>query len=488
MHYEQKIIIVGDSQEGARYLQSVLTFLGEPNIALASAGWEKQRPMEANLLAIAITENLSLPPLQIISTAHAMNPAVPLLFYGSEQAFAELPDAIQHHFLAQLPVQVTYYELMNVLLRCKTIAAQQQFQAHTSLNKPISNLYQGLVGHSKAIADVRHLIERVAPSDANVLILGESGTGKEVVARSIHLLSDRKNMPFVPVNCGAIPPDLLESELFGHEKGAFTGAITARKGRFELAEGGTLFLDEIGDMPLHMQVKILRVLQERCFEKVGSNKSQQANVRIVAATHRDLEKEIQVGDFREDLFYRLNVFPIDMPALRYRREDLPALIHDLLSQMENQKRPGVKLLPRAIEALQNYTWPGNVRELANLIERLAILYPEGIIDIHHLPKKFQLNSKELEVQAMVAADSLETIHDLTTQNDLPLAAIPSLPPDGIDLRAHLMKTERMLIQQALEEASGIVSRAAEILKMRRTTLVEKLRKYGMQRYADMNDV
>ena len=234
---------------------------------------------------------------------------------------------------------------------------------------------ESLVGISPQIQKVRSLITQVASSDANVLILGESGTGKELVARSIHRQSDRSARPFVPVNCGAIPADLLESELFGHEKGAFTGAITARVGRFELADGGTLFLDEIGDMSPHMQVKLLRVLQERCFERVGSNRSLFADVRIVAATHRDLESEIREGRFREDLFYRLEEFPIEMPPLRARVEDIPVLVKTLVKRLANER--GDVALPKAVlDAMQRYTWPGNVRELSNCGRTFAGVTPE----------------------------------------------------------------------------------------------------------------
>ncbi len=250
-------------------------------------------------------------------------------------------------------------------------------------------LFRSLSGNSRSTRRIARMIAQVADTDATVLLLGESGTGKEVVARKLHYHSLRRGKPFVPVNCGAIPADLLESELFGHEKGAFTGAISARQGRFEMAEGGTLFLDEIGDMSMPMQVKLLRVLQERSFERVGSNKTIKCNVRIIAATHRNLEKAITEDLFREDLFYRLNVFPIELAPLRERIEDIPLLTTDLISRIENEKRGSVRLTPAAVTALSHYGWPGNVRELANLIERLTILYPYGVVDVKDLPEKFR---------------------------------------------------------------------------------------------------
>ncbi len=343
-------------------------------------------------------------------------------------------------------------------------------------------LFRSLSGNSRATREINKMIEQVADSEATVLILGESGTGKEVVARKLHYHSNRRGKPFVPVNCGAIPGDLLESELFGHEKGAFTGAISARQGRFELAEGGTLFLDEIGDMSMHMQVKLLRVLQERTFERVGSNKTIRCNVRIIAATHRDLEQAIKDGNFREDLYYRLNVFPIEVPPLRERVEDIPVLVADLIARIEHEKRGSVRLTPAAVTALTYYSWPGNVRELANLMERLAILYPYGVVDVGDLPEKFRAG-----LPASPSSPAGEELPEVTVAGVQPgtVTTVPRLPPEGIDLKAYLADVEQSLIRQALDEADGVVAHAAKKLQMRRTTLVEKLRKYGLQRANEM---
>lgn len=254
------------------------------------------------------------------------------------------------------------------------------------------------IGCSAGIKKVQNLIERVATRLSTALILGESGTGKELVARSIHALSARANGPFVVVNCAAIPLELLESELFGHEKGAFTGAIAARQGRFEAAFGGTLFLDEIGDMPAAMQVKLLRVLQEQVFERVGSNQSIKANVRIVAATHQNLSEAMHKGSFREDLYYRLNVFPIEIPPLRERAEDIPLLIQHFIEQQRKDHQDFIKIEPEALQTLIHYHWPGNVRELWNLIERLMILYPNQGIHLKDLPPLYA-SSKALLLPA-----------------------------------------------------------------------------------------
>ncbi|HVY81070.1 MAG TPA: sigma-54 dependent transcriptional regulator [Steroidobacteraceae bacterium] len=368
-------------------------------------------------------------------------------------------------------------------------------------------------GTSPAIREVISLIRQVAEHDSTVLILGESGTGKEVAARAIHDLSPRRHRPFVAVNCGAIPAELLESELFGHEKGAFTGAIAARKGRFEIAEGGTLFLDEIGDMSPTMQVKLLRVLQERVFERVGNHVPMRCNVRIIAATHRNLEESIARGTFREDLFHRLNVFPIEMPPLRSRLEDLPLLVRDFTAQNVAEGRGQVQLSLRALAALALCPWPGNVRELANLIERLSIVAGGRTADIADLPAKYrpadwsaqwvappfasEIAALDTTVAERILLDGdalpdgtkllpLEEEEALECDDDHCLhahesngASLAVLPESGIDLRAHLLDIERKLVEQALARSGGVVAHAARLLGLRRTTLVEKLRKLGM---------
>lgn len=325
-----------------------------------------------------------------------------------------------------------------------------------------------LVGHSRATESVRSLVAQVAGSAATVLILGESGTGKEVVARGVHAASSRCKGPFVPVNCGAIPADLLESELFGHEKGAFTGAISSRRGRFELAAGGTLFLDEIGDMPLAMQVKLLRVLQERCFERVGSGISQPADVRVVAATHQDLEERVQDGRFRADLFYRLNVFPIEVAPLRERQEDIPLLLQHFAAQLADGREEPIRLADEAMQALRQYAWPGNVRELGNLVERLSILFPGACVGLAELPEKFR-------------QDYDPSLNGSWTYLAPAVPGGVQLGSEGLDLKAYLTGTERLLLQQALEQSNWVVAKAAKLLHLQRTTLVEKMRKFDLQR-------
>ncbi|NCT70244.1 MAG: sigma-54-dependent Fis family transcriptional regulator [Xanthomonadaceae bacterium] len=343
----------------------------------------------------------------------------------------------------------------------------------------------GPTGNSPAVVRLRRMIEQVASFDTTVLVLGESGTGKEVVSRAIHDQSPRRDGPFVAINCGAIPPDLLESELFGHEKGAFTGALSARKGRFEMAEGGTLLLDEIGDMSLPMQVKLLRVLQERSFERVGGNQTIRCNVRVIAATHRNLETRIADGHFREDLFYRLNVFPIEMPALRERADDLPDLVMTIAAQLSRTGRGEVRFASDTLQALRSYAWPGNVRELTNLVERLAVLHPGGLVKVADLPKRYQPEGVDAApvIETPAPAAAAPTIAAPLPSAVVAAAATPPdrLPDAGIDLREHIAQIELNLIRDALDRAGGVVAHAAQLLGLRRTTLVEKLRKYGIER-------
>jgi transcriptional regulator with PAS, ATPase and Fis domain len=325
----------------------------------------------------------------------------------------------------------------------------------SQLNSALSN---PLVGNSARMRIVRAMIARLANSNSTVLITGESGTGKELAARAIHELSPRQNGCFVPVNCGAIPEELLESELFGHVRGAFTGAVNARQGRFQFAHGGTLFLDEIVEMSAKLQVKLLRVLQERRFEPVGSDSPVQVDVRVVAATNRDLRVAVRERKFREDLFYRLNVLPLELPPLRERDADVMLLIRHFLALHARRKgKTTIQVNEDAMAIMERYSWPGNVREVENLVERLVVLNEDGIVRHTELPDYI--------------------IHNATPQHQT--TAQVSLPSDGVDLDGFLEKIENGFIQQALERSRGNKTLAAELLNLNRTTFIERLRKKGM---------
>ena len=428
-----------------------------------------------------------------------------------------------------------------------------------------------IIGHSPAIQAVRSLIQAVARSGSSVLILGESGTGKELVAKALHDLSDRAGAGFVPVNCAAIPKELIESELFGHRKGSFTGALTDRTGRFELAHGGSLFLDEIGDLALDMQVKLLRVLQEKSIDPIGASKPVQIDARIIAATHRDIEGEIASGHFRQDLFYRLNVLPIEMPPLRDRLEDVPALVEAFARRHAATGKSPIALAPDLMHALQCYDWPGNVRELSNLIDRFSVLFPgrrlnlacvppvmlprglrpyaeqmlrlaeptltagtprsdaqapkfEGLPAIESAPASDEMSSPACKATAPDASAVCDTGHDddawsvlsatepalspapmLDARLSSPEGALSgasdytipaglhsveeivmmvedqeSLPDEGLHLKQHLADIERSLIRQALLRSDGNISQTARLLRLQRTTLIEKINKYDLR--------
>ncbi len=334
------------------------------------------------------------------------------------------------------------------------------------------------LGRSRSMRELWAAVERVAKFNVTVLITGETGTGKEVVARRIHQLSARSNKPFVAVNCAAIPSELLESELFGHEKGAFTGATKRRPGRFERAQGGTLFLDEIGDMPLAMQAKLLRALQERSIERVGGDQEIPIDVRVVAATHQNLHHAIQEGEFREDLYYRLNVFPVKVPALRDRAEDLRDLIEFFCEKLQREGRPTPLISGEAMARLHQYAWPGNVRELSNLVDHLSVMYPDERVFEADLPENVRGPVKQQVEEAPPTRDRLP--NELLTDRS-PEDTAPVLPRCGVDLADYLKTQEQSLILQSLSQAGGVVAKAAKLLGLRRTTLVEKMRKYGIEK-------
>ena len=479
MWREIKVLLVDDNEQRKHDMHVLLDFLGEEAFESDSKNWKTvagntDDPMD--IVAIILGNSNTKSTEDMLAEISQWDKGMPIIYVGDDDLPTELSEDIRRSIIAHVTMPPSYNKLLDSLHRAQIYREHFAHSRVRGERRPVQ-LFRSLVGTSRQIQYVRELMHQVANKDVTVLITGESGTGKEVVARNLHYHSDRRDGPFVPVNCGAIPNELIESELFGHEKGSFTGAITSRAGRFEMAEGGTLFLDEIGDLPLNMQVKMLRILQERTFERVGGTKTIKTNVRIIAATHKNLEKMVEEETFREDLFYRLNVFPVEVPPLRERREDIPLLMNELISRMENEKRGSIRFNSAAIMSLCRHDWHGNVRELANLVERLAILHPYGVIGLPELPKKFRHMDEGDEAEG-----DLQLPSSLPSEPGLIGLDSPALlPVNGIDLKDYLTNLERSLIQQALDDACGVVARAAEKLQIRRTTLVEKMRKYGLQR-------
>ncbi|GJM11669.1 MAG: sigma-54-dependent Fis family transcriptional regulator [Pseudohongiella sp.] len=456
-------LIVTDDKIISASMNTVFEFI-QKDVTFAGSIDEAEKELQNNeqvLLAIVSMSN-EREENDVLSLLESRYPAVSVHIIDSSEetpSNAELPTGVTSF----LHFPVDFESLMHVIKKAEL--SRNNLDKRKGL--PIS-----LTGNSKEIQEVEALIRQVSQADSNVLLLGESGTGKEIVARAIHKLSMRAEGPFVAVNCGAIPPELLESELFGHEKGSFTGATNSRRGRFELAEGGTLFLDEIGDMPMPMQVKLLRVLQERTFERVGGMKTIASNVRLVAATHQDLEQRIEQGEFRTDLFYRLNVFPIKLPPLRKRTSDIPLLLNEFAEKISLQlgKPKAISFDDSALDALAKHPLPGNVRELENLVERLSILRPGETISAELLPPKYK----------SLLATPEQTQHFVQRPNIEPRAPSIKFDSGTIDLKKHLSALEKNLIFQALDDTDWVVSKAARVLTLRRTTLIQKIRKLDIR--------
>ncbi|GLS84127.1 sigma-54 dependent transcriptional regulator [Paraferrimonas haliotis] len=475
MQTDPRILLVDNLSERVQRLFCVLEFLGE-KVELRRLEELATTPSNKRWRSIIIASDDISP--DTIGKLATQLPWQPILTIGRSLVNP------RENLLGHIDEPLNYPQVTELLNYSQVFG--QTVRPQTSQNTNQTKLFRSLVGRSAGIHQVRHMISQVAPTDATVLIMGPSGTGKEVVARNIHFMSDRTAGPFIPVNCGAIPGELLESELFGHEKGSFTGAISSRKGRFEMANSGTLFLDEIGDMPMPMQVKLLRVLQERTFERVGGNKAITTDVRVVAATHRNLEQMIEQGTFREDLYYRLNVFPIEMPSLTERAEDIPLLLQELVSRVFNEGKGKVRFTQRAIDSLMEHTWSGNVRELSNLIERLTILYPNGLVDVNDLPHKYRhidVPTYDVDMpEEQLERDALASVFSGEVDLDIPPSQLTTaLPAEGVNLKDLLAEMEIDMIRQALDQQNNVVSRAADLLGIRRTTLVEKMRKYGLSK-------
>lgn len=418
--------------------------------------------VSAHRIFIAEIDSLFLRSGEALQQFWQADPELVIIVYGKSGAVKALPHDERLLFLSK---PLILDELESVVMRALEYQALKVRDPEQAVDEYPHFLCSTIIGRSRKMLNLFEMIEKVAESSATVLIQGESGTGKELAARAIHQLSSRNSKNFVPVNCAAIPDDLLESELFGHVKGSFTGAYANRIGRFEMADKGTLFLDEIGDMKATLQVKLLRVLQSKEFEPVGSTRSQKVDARIIAASNKNLDEQVATSDFREDLYYRLSVIPITIPPLRERREDIPLLINHFQGQFSRDRRRLVKGFSRdALEMLCGYDWPGNVRELENLVERMITMKESGFITVDDLPEKY--------LAPRVPVRSLPSVGAASEELDL--------PPNGICLNSAVDLFENNLIIQALQRSNGNKKEAASLLNLKRTTLIEKLKKKNLQ--------
>jgi DNA-binding NtrC family response regulator len=457
---QSHILVIDDDAAVRQVLSETLTGEGH-QVTVVSSGLEGVEAVKDQPVHVVLTD-LQMPGIDGLETIDRISKidskiiAIVMTGYGTIDYAVRAMKAGAFDFITK-PFEP---DTVGVVVR-KALDVYKLKQENHLLRKAVRDQYrlEHLVGTSAPMRLVLDFVEKVADSDSTVLIEGESGTGKELIARMLHFNSMRRDRPLVPVNCGAIPETLLESELFGHEKGAFTGAAHTRLGRFELAHGGTIFLDEVGEMSLPLQVKLLRVLQERCFERVGGTRTINVDVRIIAATNQDLAQAVQERRFRQDLYYRLHVIPIHIPPLRERRSDIPLLVNHFIAQFNQLRR--TEILGMEAEPLARMTeeeWPGNIRELENMIERLCVLKKRGWITIADLPER------PLKMNAGKAGEVPE--HFIRFSED------------GINLTKELEHYENRLIGEALKKANGITSRAAQLLQVNRTTLVEKLKRKG----------
>ena len=462
------VLIVDDEELYRRALERILTRCGHGVVTAPGASEAMQivssEPLDLVLCDVRMPGISGLELIRQIREADPDLPCIVVTGYGSAEQSVEALHAGAFWYLEK-PFEQRSLDVVRRLVE-RAIEHRRLRSENRLLQSQLRSRYRfdNVVGQSAALRDVLGLVERVADSDSTVLITGESGTGKELIARAIHYNSPRAERVLVTVNCGAIPEELLESELFGHVRGAFTNAVQHREGRFTAAEGGTIFLDEIGDMSPNLQVKLLRVLQDRTFEPVGSSKTVRVDVRVIAATNQDLEEAIRRQSFREDLYYRLNVIPIEVPPLRRRKEDIPLLLNHFLERLNQEKGRSVEgFTPAAIERLAEHDWPGNVRELENLVERLVVLRGRGVIDVGDLPPAYRR-----------AAEGA----------DLP---VPTVGPGGVPFNEVIDRIESNLILQALEQTHWNKNRAAQLLGLNRTTLIEKIKKKKLEPQPPLRD-
>ena len=456
MKSSTQILVIDDEAHNRQALTLLLSHSGY-QVQSAVTGEEALEIMERKPFEIIITD-LFLPGvsgIDILKRVKEESPYTSVILITGNASAETAVEAMKEGAFDYITKPFNFEKLKVIV--AKAVEKSRLVAENLYLRQQLRGKYKfdNIIGNSLPMQQVFSRLERIVNTESTILILGESGTGKELVAKAIHYNSPRKDKPFVAINCGAIPADLLESELFGHAKGAFTGAVSEKAGKFEAADKGTIFLDEIGTMPMHLQMKLLRVLQEQEIERIGTTRKVKLNVRVVSATNADLEDQVKKGQFREDLYYRLNVIPIQLPPLRERREDIALLARNFLQKFcQEMDRSLMSISPAAMTALENYAWPGNVRELENLIERTVALTDNEIIEPQDLPPYIG-----------EASDA-----------DPALASAPRITESGVNMPKIIGNIERTMIQQALELSNGVKARAANLLSINRTTLVEKIKR------------
>ncbi len=453
MNEHIKILVVDDETPSREALGLLLKSAGF-EITGAATGHEAFELLTAGSFDIVITD-LFLPDLNgidILKRVKALSPAMEVILITGHASAETAVRAMKEGAFDYITKPLNLDELRMII--DKALEKRRLLSENVYLKKQLRDKFEfaNIIGSSPAMQKVFNRMKRIIKTDSTVLVMGESGTGKEIVAKAIHFNGHRKDKPFIAVHCGAIPESLLESELFGHMKGSFTGAVRDKIGKFEAADQGTIFLDEIGTMPMHLQTKLLRVLQEQEVERIGSNRPIKLDVRIISATNQNLEEEVKGGNFRDDLFYRLNVIPLNLPPLRERREDILSLVkHFLQKNCKEMKRPMMTLTKEVLEALELYHWPGNVRELENIVERTVALTEGNQITLDDLPSAIRMEASTRVVER------------------------------GVDLVKTVNEIEKKMIAEALALTNGVKARAAAMLNLNRTTLVEKMRRLGMER-------
>ncbi len=458
MSHNSKILLIDDELDSCKALSQLLTKVGY-DVEISNSGEHALTLLEKQPFGLIISD-LFLPGISgidILKQIKDDSPEIGVILITGKASAETAVEAMKEGALDYITKPFNF-ERLKVQV-AKALEKNRLLLENNYLRQQLHGRYRfdNIIGTSQPMQQVFRKMGKVTGTDSTILILGASGTGKELVARAIHYNSPRKNKPFLAINCGAIPADLLESELFGHTKGAFTSAFADKPGKFEVANGGTIFLDEIGNMPQLLQMKLLRVLQEHEFERVGSSQKIRLNIRLISATNVDLQEQVKKGQFREDLYYRLNVIPIHLPALKERRGDIPQLARFFAEKIcKEMNRPHISIGDDAIQAMESYDWPGNVREMENIIERTIALTDNVMIGCEELPSDI---GKKMAPSALCA---------------------PQITSKGVDMNKVIANIECEMIQQAMELGSGVKARAANLLKINRTTLVEKIKRLGIE--------